>query len=62
MISNRVLMANPAGNVAPNLLQIIQGMWKVRMPSTQFRDLSKNARILVEISIVINANSVDRRI
>jgi hypothetical protein len=54
-------MANSAGNVVPNLLQIIEGIWKVRMPSTQFRDLSKNARISVEIGIVINANGVDRR-
>ena len=60
MISDRVLAANPAGNVAPDSLEIIERTWKVRTPSAQFGYLPENARISVTIGIVIDADSVDR--
>src|SRR4030095_5989644 len=60
LISDRVLAANSARNVAPDSLQIIERIWKVRTPSAQSCDLPQHARISVTIGFVIDTDGVDR--
>src|SRR6185503_10355020 len=62
VIRHRVLVANAAGNVAPDALQVVERAGEVRATAAEARNLAQRARILVAIDFVVDADGVDRRV